>query len=76
MPVPEWWPKTSNPDTSDEEIAESIYLTRVVQSEEDPTYVSAVIDTLTATGSTTINPNGTVSGRVEVYMHMTWYQKF
>lgn len=76
MPDPEWWPKTSNPDTSDEEIAESIYLTRVVQSEEDPTYVSAVIDTLTATGSTTINPNGTVSGRVEVYMHMTWYQKF
>lgn len=76
LATPETWPLDNNPYTSDEQIAEAIWETRVTQALDDPNNVSAVIDTLTATGSTTINPNGTVSGKIQTYMHMTWYQKF
>lgn len=76
LATPETWPTDSNPYTSDEQIAEAIWETRVTQALDDPNNVSAVIDTLTATGSTTINPNGTVSGKIQTYMHLTWYQKF
>ena len=71
--VPEEWPAADNPFTSDEQIADAIYQTRVTQ--DDPYFVSAVFDNFTVTGSTTINPNGTVSGKIHTYVHMIWYAK-
>ncbi|KMO90388.1 peptidoglycan-binding protein LysM [Lacticaseibacillus rhamnosus] len=76
MATPETWPLTSNPATSDEEIANGLYQSRVVQNPSNPNFVSAVIDSLTATGSTTIQPNGKVTGSIQTAFHMTWYEKF
>lgn len=76
MATPETWPLTSNPATSDEEIANGLYQSRVVQNASNPNFVSAVIDSLTATGTTTIQPNGKVTGSIQTAVHMTWYEKF
>lgn len=76
LPNSESWPLDNNPYTSDEQIADTLYKSRIVQDENDPNIVSAYIDKLTATGSTTINPNGTVSGKIQTYMHMLWYNKY
>ena len=75
MPNEEEWPVANNPFTSDEQIADTIYKSRIVADENDPDVVSGYIDNLTATGTTTINPNGTVSGSIKTYMHMLWYVK-
>lgn len=76
MPNNEEWPMDNNPYTSDEQIAQVLYDSRVIADENDPSIVSAYIDKLTVTGSTTINPNGTVSGKIQTYMHMLWYVKY